>query len=201
MPKCYRAGTTPLSPTMRDFITVKEAARLTGKSPSSIRRIIYPIIENDQHIDRHHIQPSADEAIQLRLKGENFAWRLSEELLRREIPIVETAPHEPKEQQSTKSYEDDGLIGMLRRELDIKNAQITLHGELIGKQMELISGLSERLREGNLLIGSLQQQLAIGDGNKRSKQEIVDTTQTEQEVGESPTKTPKQGWFSRKFRS
>ena len=42
---------------------------------------------------------------------------------------------------------------MLRRELDIKNQQITQQSELISKQMELVSGLSERLREGNILIG------------------------------------------------
>ena len=72
---------------MATFLTVKEAARHTGKSPSSIRRIIYPIIHDDVHPDRAHIQPSVDESLQLRLKGENFAWRLSEELLHREMPI------------------------------------------------------------------------------------------------------------------
>ena len=39
--------------------------------------------------------------------------------------------------------------------------------ELIAKQMELISGLGERIREGNLLIGSLQRQLALPDGKDR----------------------------------
>ena len=63
--------------------TVKEAARLTGKSPSSIRRIIYPIIQNDAHPDRVHIEPTVEDVLKLRMQGENFAWRLSEELLRR----------------------------------------------------------------------------------------------------------------------
>ena len=36
---------------------VKEAARLTGKSSSSIRRIIYPILETPDNPDRQHIQP------------------------------------------------------------------------------------------------------------------------------------------------
>src|SRR5476651_663463 len=73
-------------PTMAPFLTVKEAAQLTGKSPSSIRRVIYPIIKNDTHHDRGQIQPSVEEAMHLRMKGENFAWKLSEELLRREMP-------------------------------------------------------------------------------------------------------------------
>src|SRR5438046_2006499 len=74
-------------PTMAPFLTVKEAAQLTGKSPSSIRRVIYPIIHDDAHADRGHIQPSVEEAMQLRVKGENFPWRLSEELLHREMPV------------------------------------------------------------------------------------------------------------------
>ena len=69
---------------MSQFLTVKEAARITGKSPSSIRRVIYPIIADDKHPDRKHVEPSPAEALKLRTNGENFAWRLSEELLRRE---------------------------------------------------------------------------------------------------------------------
>lgn len=55
---------------------------------------------------------------------------------------------------------------MLRRELDIKNGQITQQSELISKQMELINGLGERLREGNILIGSLHQRLTLADGRE-----------------------------------
>ena len=185
---------------MATFLTVKEAAQLTGKSASSIRRIIYPIIEKDNHADRHHVQPTVKEALRLRVKGENFAWRLSEELLRREMPITEKTT-EQVEHRTTKQN-DDGLIAMLRRELDIKNGQITQHGELISKQMELISGLSERLREGNLLIGSLQQQLALGDGSKRGQQqEVVDASQVEPKAPEPPKPASKHGWFSRMFHS
>ena len=43
---------------MANFLTVKEAAKLVGKSPSSVRRILYPILENDRHPDRHHIEPT-----------------------------------------------------------------------------------------------------------------------------------------------
>ena len=52
---------------------------------------------------------------------------------------------------------------MLQKELDIKNQQITQQSDLIAKQMELIGGLSERLREGNILMGSLQHQLKLPD--------------------------------------
>src|SRR5438132_8601838 len=88
--RCGRipAWYTPLpsvpSPPMATFLTVKEASRLTGKSPSSIRRVLYPILHDDAHPDRAHIAPGVEEALQFRLRGDNFAWRVSEELLRRE---------------------------------------------------------------------------------------------------------------------
>src|SRR2546422_184149 len=71
---------------MSSFLTVKQAARPTGKSTSSSRRIIYPILQDDARPDRIHIQPSIEDVLKLRVQGENFAWRLSEDLLRRAVP-------------------------------------------------------------------------------------------------------------------
>lgn len=181
---------------MSTFLTVKEAAQLTSKSASSIRRVIYPIIHDDNHPDRAHIQPGVEEAVQLRLKGENYAWRLSEELLRREFPADRgTAPS-----SRPPVVGDSELLAMLRRELDIKNEQIT-------KQLELISGLSERLREGNVLIGTLQQRLALPDGRRPHADEPLDVKhrtstsaakRTKVPVATKPSK-PKRGFWSNLF--
>ncbi len=173
---------------MTTFLTVKEAAKLTGKSPSSIRRVIYPIIHDDGHANRSHISPSVEEAQALRMKGENFAWRISEELLQREIPV---AP--PSERTATSSPAmSEGhseLLAMLRRELDIKNHQITQQTEMLSKQMELINGLSERLREGNILVGSLQQRMALTDGTNRGKPDATKVETAKHGVGESSAKS------------
>ena len=150
---------------METFLTVKEAARSTGKSPSSIRRIVYPIIHDDAHPDREHIQPTIEEVMQLRMKGENFAWRVSEELLRREIPAeADQKKTNPNSSTRSAAHAEGDLLAVLRDELQIKNQQITQQGELIARQMELINGLSERLREGNILMGTLQQRLSLPDG-------------------------------------
>jgi hypothetical protein len=94
---------------------------------------------------------------------------------------------------------------MLRSELEIKNRQITQQGELIAKQMELIDGLSERLREGNILIGSLHQRLTLPDGKQRAPVESAPLTQTIAASAEKGSKTPaktskpKRGLLSRLF--
>lgn len=164
---------------MTNFLTVNEAAKLIGKSPSSIRRIIYPILENDRHADRHHIEPDAKTAKSLRMKGENFPWKLSEELLRREVP--EGSVRSSTESKTITSSPNDGsaaLIDLLRGELKIKNEQIAT-------QNELLKGLGERIREGNILVGSLQQQLGITDGTIHKKSSTVEA--------ESAPEKPKQG--------
>lgn len=192
---------------MTTFLKVRDAARLVGKSPSSIRRIIHPIIADDQHPDRTHVQPGAEEALALRLKGENFAWRISEELLRREVP--QPNPDEiPVETPDLRAAQDNNieLLTILRRELDIKNQQITQQSEMLTKQMELINGLSERLREGNVLIGSLQQRLALNDGSVRLKATTVETRPAKPGAAQPSTKItpqkpapkapkPKRGFF------
>lgn len=200
---------------MTQFLTVKEAARSTGKSPSSIRRIIYPILETENHPDRPQIQPSREDVQQFRIKGENFAWRISEELLRRAVPL-ESVSEKWTDKSSARSLNDSEseLLAILRRELDIKNQQITQQSDMLAKQMELIDGLSERLREGNILIGSLQQQLVLTDGSTRMKSKPVDAevrkSPPEKPAAKVSVKTPakspqvqpkpKRGFFGRMFR-
>ena len=187
---------------MPQFLTVKEAAHRTGKSPSSIRRAIYPILQDDKHVDRALIQPSPDEALQLRVKGESFPWRISEELIARAFPpeAAHTAASSATP-RAAGSEEGSELLQMLRQELEIKNRQITQQGELIRGQMELISGLSERLREGNVLIGTLQRQLSPGEP-PHSKADAVDAT-TKADATPTPSKPKakkKKGLFTRLWR-
>ncbi len=187
---------------MSTFLTVKEAAKVTGKSASSIRRIIYPVIEDDNHVDRIHIQPSADEARQLRLKGENFPWRISEEFVGRITPVESVSRPQSEPVTVEKSQDRIDLLAMLQQELTIKNMQIAQQSEMISKQMELIGGLGERLREGNILIGSLQQRAALTDGREGAKEVVRASARKSEKNSESATKTApkKRGLFARMFR-
>lgn len=180
---------------MTTFLTVKEAAKAIGKSPSSIRRIIYPILEDDQHLDRHHIEPDVKTAKSLRVKGENFAWKLSEELLRREVPEGATKSKSDTKSGANGDGQSAAIVEILRTQLDIKDQQIAA-------QNEVIKGLSERVREGNILMGSLQQQLSLSDGSSRKKPEPTNAeTKGEREEGsEHNSKTDKKThWLFRKI--
>lgn len=182
---------------MTKFLTVKEAAKIIGKSPSSVRRIIYPILEDSRHPDRYHIEPDVATAKSLRVKGENFAWKLSEELLRREVPEGGAkASAESRASATDRGDQSRTIIDMLRKELEIKNAQIAT-------QNDLLIGLSERLREGNILMGTLQQQLSLSDGSARTKPPVVDADspaqKSEQGIDASATTPQKTHWLFRKI--
>lgn len=182
---------------MTTFLTVKEAAKLVGKSLSSIRRILYPILEDNRHPDRHHIEPDVATAKALRVKGENFAWKISEELLRREMPEGETKSGSDSK-SSTQSGDDhaDAIIEILRGQLDIKDQQIAAANDVI-------KGLSERVREGNILMGSLQQQLAPPDQTNRNKKDVVeaDAPSAKPEKGSEASDVPtkKTHWLFKKI--
>lgn len=177
---------------MPTFLTVKEAATRTGKSPSSIRRIIYPIIADEKHADRTHVEPSVEDVVNLRMRGENFAWRISDELLLRAVPVEPASPA-PASSRSAASV-DAELVAMLRRELDTKNQQIA-------EQMQLMRDLGERLREGNVLLGALQQRLALpggrrphSEGRVHAKHPISTSEPKRSKVSPKPIKPKRRLW-------
>ena len=182
---------------MTAFLTVKAAAIFSNRSPSSVRRIIYPILEDNRHPDRHHIEPDVATAKSLRVKGENFPWKVSEEFLRR--VMAEEGTKTSTESRSVPKNSPDqsaAILEIFRKQLDIKDQQIAA-------QNDVIKGLSERVREGNILMGALQQQLSPPDSTNRNKKDVVETDipSSKPEKGsdvpnESPKKTP---WWNRKI--
>ncbi len=167
---------------MSNFLTVKEAVERTGLSDSAIRRVIYPILKADKHPDRHLIEPNPVDARALRVKGENFAWRISEELLDREMQErVKKVKVEPKAGAAASVGNEHllAMLQMLQKELDIKNQQIE-------SQNQLLKGFSERMHEGNVLIGSLQKQLTAGGSNRGSEAVDAESTPASAQSERSP---------------
>ncbi len=162
---------------MTNFLTVKEASALTKKSPSSIRRIFYPILEAKAHPDRALVQPDPQTAKAMRLRAENFAWKISEELLKRELSKPGARPPQAlKTKMTTKTADDSpAMIEILKKELDIKNEQIA-------RQNELLQQMSTRIHEGNVLLGTLQQRFALPEASEKK-----DTVQMSNETSSSTT--------------
>ena len=130
------------------FLTIAEASRKTGRSASTIRRLIHTLTESDTHADRSAIEPSPADVAVFKAKGDTFTWRIREDIVIREFVSA------PSSEKKVKSEEGKNIMDILQHELSLKNQQIE-------KQWEVIHALNERLREGNILMGSLQQRLAL----------------------------------------
>lgn len=130
------------------FLTIAESCDKTGRSASTIRRLIKSIADDDAHADRAAVEPTPKEVAAFKKKGENFTWRIREDVLLREFKgALKEAKKEVSEAKSD-------ILSILQKELDLKNQQIE-------KQWEVIHALNDRLREGNILMGSLQKRLAL----------------------------------------
>jgi hypothetical protein len=184
---------------MSEFLTVKDAAQKTGKSSSSIRRVIYPILKDDSHPDRQHVRPSPEEARELRLKGENFPWRLSQELLDREVASKPVATAEG----NTGGGGDEAMLhevnAMLREQLQIAQQQLQVKDHQIADLSEITKSLNERLREGNILMGSLQKQLgtASSGGHVTEAKPAPRPQPVKQPIAKKPK--PKKGFWGHMF--
>jgi Asp-tRNA(Asn)/Glu-tRNA(Gln) amidotransferase C subunit len=145
------------------FLTISEAAEKTGRSLSTIRRLIKSIADDDAHADRAAIQPTPKEVVAFKKKEENFAWKIREDVLLREFKgALKEAKKETAEARSD-------ILGILQKELDLKNQQIE-------KQWEVIHSLNDRLREGNILMGTLQKRLVLAAPEVTS--DVVDAAST-----------------------
>ncbi len=133
------------------LLTIAEAAEKTGRSPSTVRRLIRTIAEEADHADRAGVEPSPKAVEAFKKKGENFTWKIREDILMKHL---QSAPMEERKKRSESSGDlSEDILHILRRELELKNQQIE-------KQWDVIQSLNDRLREGNILMGSLQQRLA-----------------------------------------
>lgn len=182
------------------LLTIREAAAKTGHSPHKIRRLIKAIAEQPVHVERSEIEPSPSDVQRLTMEGVQFTWRVSEELVRRQLgdtPIPSTAENDGSEGGGVES---SNLLSLLQTALDAKEqAEARLFEQLRVKDGQIAS-LNERLRESNLLMASLQKQLpertktpmSIGEPTKAAP-----VKRPEKGIG-GPAKSKQQGWL-RKF--
>jgi hypothetical protein len=143
---------------MPEFYPIPEAAKHTGKSVTTIRRFVRSIASHDQHPDRGQLLPSPDEVRRMRAAGEQFPWTISVELLDREFRSGKTA------WAAVKAGDPLGeVVSLLRLQLQDSREQLKVKDQQIASQVEIIHSLNERIHEGNVLMATVQKQLALAE--------------------------------------
>ena len=166
------------------FLTIREAAERTGHSTHKIRRLIKSIAEHPTDADRGDIEPSAADVARLDADGVQFTWRVAEELVRRKLGDVPTAAFATN---GKREGESGDFVALMQR----VTTQLT---EQLRVKDDQIAALNERLRESNLLMASLQQQLP------EPKKAIASAaTPDKPRPQQGSGKAKKKGWLSSMF--
>jgi|CXWL01.1.fsa_nt_gi hypothetical protein len=166
------------------FITIAEATEKTGRSASTIRRLIRTITETANHPDRDAIEPDIKKVAALKKKGENFTWKIREDI------VLKNFEGAPLAEKKSIAESKTTILDILQKELGLKNQQIE-------KQWEVIHALNDRLREGNILMGSLQKRLGP-PASESSSESIMDasTVKSSSESSDQPVVAPKRRLFA-----
>jgi hypothetical protein len=145
----------------RLLATIAEAKRLTGKSESTIKRMVREIVADPSHPDRWGIHPNDEELQRLRAAGKPYVWRIDRELLLRRFPHKEEeTPPGPAAAAGSRAP-GDVVVGVLQEQLRSKDEQIRTLEKQLDRKDEQIANLNERQRETNVLMRELQQRLAL----------------------------------------
>ncbi len=163
------------------FITIAEATEKTGRSASTIRRLIRTITETENHADREGIEPNAKQVAAFKKKGENFTWKVREDIVMKHFGSA------PATEKKSVSQPGANILDILQNELALKNQQIE-------KQWEVIHALNDRLREGNILMGSLQKRLGP-PADESPAEPVVEASTVEKPEPVMAASAKKRGFF------
>lgn len=178
---------------MDQHLTVKEAVKLTGKSESTIKRLIREIVNEAEHADRDAILPLHAEMEQKRKAGEPYVWKIDRQLLQNRFPPDDSESNRKAGSHSNLNDSDSApIIEVLREQLQSKDRQLATLETQLDRKDQQIGALNERMRESNILMKELQEKVAIAAPAASVSEEAVDAHQTRKERSDSRWKRPLQ---------
>jgi len=150
---------------MDQHLTVREARAFTGKSESTLKRLIREVTADANHSDRSQILPPPEEVERRKKTGDVFVWKINQDFLLRRFPKTtdEEGSGASHTRPITESRDGNGeaIIQVLRDQLVSKDRQLQTLETQLDRKDEQIKSLNERMHETNTLMRELQVRLAI----------------------------------------
>lgn len=201
----------PLRFPMDQHLTLSEARDITGKSESTIKRLLREIVADDNHPDRSAILPPPDEVRRKRGAKEPYAWKIDRQILMRRFPPETTAKKgtAAASQSAAAPQGLDAVMQVLQEQLRSKDEQIRTLEKQLDRKDEQIANANDRLRESNVLMHDMQKRLALAAPQAAPSNPIVDSvaapSKTAQHAVPPSNKrkvpaVPKRGILARLFR-
>lgn len=151
---------------MDQHLTVREACNFSGKSESTIKRLIREVNARPDHPDRGMILPPPDDVEHRKKVGDPFVWKIDQDLLLRRYPNDRSGKgseggREPGQSSSASSDDSGAVVQILREQLQSKDSQIGTLEKQLDRKDDQIKNLNERMHESNVLMRELQARLVI----------------------------------------
>jgi hypothetical protein len=163
---------------MKELLSVSEARKLTGKSESTIKRMIREITADQNHEDRGLIEPSHEELERRKAVKEPYVWKIAQALLEKRYPV-----HDPDHVSGhDRSHEggDSAINDMVQSQLiELLQTQIKTLEVQLDRKDEQISNANKRTEEIHVLMQTLQKHLALPPVKDGSNFNTVDATSPE----------------------
>ena len=175
---------------MDQHLTVSEARQFTGKSESTIKRLLREIVADPQHADRLFILPSAEEVERRKAAKEPYVWKIDRQLLLRRFPQEEAAESGGATQAGPASTHTELVMQVLQEQLKSKDEQLRTLEKQLDRKDDQIASLNERMRESNVLMRELQQRLAIAPPKPATAEAFVESSDRTESVTPSPAPQP-----------
>jgi hypothetical protein len=129
---------------MDDYVTIAEAATITGRSVSTIRRIV------------RRIASEANQDVVKKAPGvTNERYLIRRDYLLKELNVEEQEASEPEDHEGFR----EEVVTILREELQKRDEQLKKKDEQLQTKDEQIAQFLERQRETNILMNHYQQRL------------------------------------------
>ena len=172
--------------------TIREASELSGKSISTIKRLVREIVLNPKSEDRNLVYPSVDEVATFRLAGESFVWKIGEVVLRKRFNNSSSKISDGLFAKNVNTHDNAiSIIEVLRVQLQSKDRQIETLEKQLDRKDDQIRNLGKRMHESNVLMRELQNRLAIaGPAHERTLAPTA-TEPKSQRTKSRPTNGPK----------
>lgn len=203
---------------MDQHLSVSEAREFTGKSESTIKRLLREIVDDPQHVDRLFILPPAGEVQLRKAVKEPYVWKFDRQLLLRRFPQGDAAENGGVATGGPASTHTELVMQVLQEQLRSKDEQMRTLEKQLDRKDNQIASLNERMRESNVLMRELQQRFAIAAPKPVASEAFVEQKDLSDESvanvtthvakppvvkaqNKSPKKAQRPGMWSRLFRS
>ncbi len=180
---------------MSDYLSIREATQVTGVSVTTLRRFIRAIVAADQHPERDQLLPSVADVQRMKAAGEQFTWQISADLLQRAF-----ADKTSKPKSGGAEFGPLGeVVALLRDQLQSAGEQLKVKDQQIASQVEIIHSLNDRIHEGNVLMATVQKQLALAEPTKPDAAPAAKPAKIVEQHS-TPKRPARKGFFARLFR-